>query len=102
MVGKIRQYYVKLTGERQAFISVAHDVWDGKMKQINGLTTFFIDPTDFCLYRIPLALTKPLGKSAMELSKTCMLGLEKFGIEIEDAFRSINDNCTTAKRAGRL
>ena len=47
---------------------VAQDVWDGKRKQINGLVIFFIDPEDCQIYRIPIALLKPGGKSGLELS----------------------------------
>ena len=102
LVCKIHDWYVKVTGERQQFIAVGQDVWDGFRKQINGLVIFFIDPTDFKVYRIPIALIKPHGKSSLELSSSCMLGLEKFGIEMLDLFRSVNDNCTVAKCAGRL
>lgn len=89
-------------GSRQAFITVGHDVWDGKRKQINGLSIFFVHPVSLEMYRIPVALTPPSGKTAIELCKTSMKGLERYEIEIDDLFRSLNDNCTTAKKAGRL
>lgn len=100
LLGKIRQFYVDRTGKRMAFIGVGHDVWDGKRKQINGITLFFIDPTDMVMYRIPIALLKPIGKSAIELSRTNMHGLERYGIDMDDLYRSVNDNCTTAVAAG--
>ena len=93
---------MKVIDKRRQFIAVGQDVWDGFRKQINGLVIFFIDPTDFKVYRIPIALIKLHGKSSLELSSSCMLGLEKFGIEMLDLFRSVNDNCTVAKYAGRL
>ena len=86
LVFKVRSLYAKIAGERQPFISVAQDVWDGKRKQINGLVIFFIDPEDCQIYRIPIALLKPGGKSALELCSSCMLGLDKYGIEIDDLF----------------
>ena len=73
------------------FISVAHDVWDGKRNKINGITIFFIHPVSLELYRIPIALTVPLGGTAIELCKTNMMGLSRFDIEVEDLFRSVND-----------
>jgi hypothetical protein len=31
-----------------------------------------------------------------------MLGLDRMGVEMEDLYRSVNDNCTTAVKAGKL
>ena len=42
LVAKVRQWYIKETGSVKPFITVAHDVWDGNHKQINGLSIFFI------------------------------------------------------------
>lgn len=86
----------------QAFIVVGHDVWDGKRKKINGLTIFFTDPETLETFRIPIALSPPIGETALELCETAMLGLERVGIEMEDIFRAVNDNCSTAVKAGRL
>ena len=87
---------------KQEFIVVAHDVWDGKRKQLNGVTVFFTDPRDLNTYRIPVALTPPDGKKSIDLCRTTWKGLTRFGIKSNDVVRAVNDNCTTAKRAGRL
>ena len=87
---------------RQRFISVAHDVWDGKRKQMNGLMVFFTNPESFFIFCIPVALTPPSGKTVIELCKACMCGLDGVGIEDEDSFRSIGDNCSTVVKAGKL
>jgi len=71
LVTKAREWYIKETGSVKPFITVAHDVWDGKRKQINGLSIFFFDPETLIFYRIPVALTPPFGKTAIEL---CELG----------------------------
>ena len=98
----VHQYYVVETGARQQFVCAAHDVWDDKRKQINGLTIFFMDPRIMTLYQIPIVVTPPLGKTAIKLSKTSMLGLERIGIEMDDMYCAVNNNCTTAARAGKL
>lgn len=102
-VKHVREWYIKHTGSRQPFLVVGYDdVWDGKRKKINGLTIFFIDPETLDMHRIPVALTKVDSETALALSKTCLHGLDRVGIEFEDLFRSVNDNCTTAIKTGRL
>ncbi len=77
--------------------------WLGwKEEKINGLTIFFIDPETLDMYRILLALTRPSGKSSLEICRTSMLGLDRMGVEFEDLFRAANDNCNIAVKAGRL
>ena len=102
LISGVRKWYIATTGSRQRFVGVGHDVWDGKRKQINGLTIFFADPETLDIYRIPVALAPPLGKTALALCESGMLGLDRVGVEFKDLFRSINDNCTTAVKAGQL
>ena len=102
LVAKAREWYIKETGSAKPFITVAHDVWDGKRKQINGLSIFFFDPETLIFYKIPVALTPPFGKTAIELCETCLAGLEPYNIRFCDLNKSVNDNCTTAVKAGRL
>jgi hypothetical protein len=102
LISDTRDWWVKRTGARQPFISVGHDVWDGKRMKINGLTIFFINPTTLEMYRIPIALTLPEGEKSIELYNTSMHGLQRYGIEMEDIYRSANDNCRTARKTGRL
>ena len=72
--------------------------------QINGLTIFFADPDTLHLYHIPVALTEPTGKTAIELCRTSMFGLDRVGMKVEDLFKSMNENCTctAAVKAVRL
>ena len=86
----------------QQFLSVAHDVWDGKRKQINRLTLFFTHPETLQVFRIPVVLTPPKGKSAMLLCQTNMMGLNRVGAIFEDLYRSINYNTTPAVATCRL
>ena len=102
LVSNVREWYIKETLSAKPFLTVAHDVWDGKRKQINGLSIFFIDPETLFLYKIPVALAPPLGKTALLLCETCLAGLEQYDIRFSDLNKSVNDNCTTAVKAGRL
>ena len=83
-------------------MSVGHDGWDGKRKQIFGVSIFFVHPETLKVYRIPVALAEPIGKNAKVLCDTTLLSLKRAGVEPEDIFRSVNDNCTTAICTGRL
>ena len=89
-------------GKRQQFVCVATDVWDGKSRKINGITIFFVNPFTMSVVSIPIALTPPLWETALSLCKTCMLGLDQVGLEMQDMFRAVNDNCATAIKAGNL
>jgi hypothetical protein len=89
-------------GAPQEFISAAQDVWDGKRKRILGLTIFLTDPNTFQTHAIPVALTPPVGEKAIDLCRECLTSLSRYGIQHTDLFRAVNDNCTTAKKAGRL
>ena len=77
-------------------------MWDGKRKKINGLTLFYTHPETLVTRRVPIALTHLTRGTAVELCDTCMCGLERVGTDFEVLFRSVNDNCGTAKRTGTL
>ena len=95
-------YSDHIQGQRQPFISFGHDVLDGKRKNINGLTIFYTHPKTLNARRVPIALTPPLGNSALCLSRDNLHGLQRAGVEFEDLYRSINDNCSVAKATGVL
>ena len=84
-----------------SYITIGYDVWDGKHKKINGLTLFYTHPETLVIRRVPIALTHPTGGTAVESCDTCMCGLERVGAEFEELFRCVNDNCGTAKKAGK-
>ena len=50
---------------------------------------------------MPIALTEPKGHTALELSKTSMLGLDRMGIAWEDIYRTVNDNCLTVRKTSK-
>eukprot|EP00957_Ditylum_brightwellii_P010117 764457-Ditylum_brightwellii.AAC.1 len=50
LVSKVRDWYIEKLGHRVGFINVAHDVWDGKCKKLNGLTIFFLHPETLEIY----------------------------------------------------
>ncbi len=101
-VKDIRQWYVDNTGARRPFICVCSDVWDAKKMKLNGVSIITTDPETLEVLRIPVALTQPLGETAVKLSATNLMGLERVGVEEGDLFASCNDNCPTAVLAGKI
>ena len=102
LIEETRDWYAERTGRRVRFISVSHDVWDGKRKKINGVSLFFVHPETLQVYRIPIGLAPPLGADSQKLFQTCKGALDRVNVEEEDIFRPVNDNCATAKKTGRL
>ena len=43
-IERSRHFYKDSTGKQQGFISVCHDLWDGKIRELLGLSITFIDP----------------------------------------------------------
>ena len=89
-------WYFKHTDSHKPLVSMAHDVWDGRRKQINGLAIFFLHPETLKMFSTPVASTPPTDRKAPELCSTRMMGLAWVGIELGDMFPAVNDNCTTA------
>ena len=58
-----RRFYKDSTGKQQGFISVCHDLWDSKFRELLGLSITFIDPISMELFLIPLGLITTKGKS---------------------------------------
>ena len=83
-------------------MSVGHDIWDGKRKKINDLSIFYTHPVTLVTRRVPIALAKVMGITAIEVSALSMRGLERAGVEFFDLFRAVNDNCAAAIATGRL
>ena len=55
-IKRSHRFYKDSTGKQQGFISVCHDLWDGKFRELLGLSITFIDPISMELFLIPLGL----------------------------------------------
>lgn len=99
----IRKWYIDKTGGQQPFITVASDVWDKSNKKILGMSIIYTNPITCETYYVPIALLPPsAGEKAIELGTDCLLGLERVGVTYKDIHRSVNDNCSTAVKTGRM
>ena len=69
-IKRSRCFYKDSTGKQQGFISVCHDLWEGKFRELSGgkfrellgLLITFIDPISMELFLIPLGLITAKGK----------------------------------------
>lgn len=103
LVENVKSAWMDSLGVSAPFISVASDAWDGKNKEIFGLSVFIVHPHTFEFSPIALALLK-LGasKTAIELSSRGMKGLERYGITRDLLYGSVTDNENTATKTGKL
>ena len=67
-----------------------------------GPANFFTDPRTMEMFRVDVALTHVVSKKAVALLESSLIGLDRYGITMADILRAVNDNCSTAKKTGRL
>ena len=44
LIDEIRKWCVDRTGKSSSFVTISHDIWDGKREKINSISLFFIHP----------------------------------------------------------
>ena len=59
-------------------------------------------PGTLTICRIPIYLAAPLGSASNLLLNTRKEGMDRVKVKDNGMFRSLNDNCSTATRTGRL
>ena len=101
-VSETRAYWEKWLGKRMAFINVAHDVWDSKMKDVLGVSVFFYNPVRHEFYSLPLGLTPVEDKKSDPTALQTMDLLRVAGIEEEDLYMPVNDTTNSAVKTGRV
>ena len=60
-----RRFYKDSTGKQQGFISVCHDLWDSRFRELLGLSITFINPISMELFLIPFGLITAKGKKPL-------------------------------------
>ena len=101
-VSGARNAYQVMLKKRVPFISVGHDIWDSKQKEVLGVTIFFYDPVTKDTFRIPLGLETCDNKAAEATVDQALDMLTAAGIEPEDIFKAANDTTNVALKVGRL
>jgi hypothetical protein len=62
-----RKYYIEQTGRQQPFLSVAHDGWDSKRKDILGVSIHFILPIHWIPISFPIGLKVLKSKTSINM-----------------------------------
>ena len=89
-------------GKMLALSPLVITFWGRKRKKINSLSLLFIHPETLQICCIPVVILPPLGHDSNLLFQTCKDGVDRVNVEEKDIFRLVNDNCSTAKRTGRI
>jgi hypothetical protein len=101
-VYQARGAYHQLLKKRVPFVSVGHDIWDSKQKEVLGVTIFFYDPICKENFRIPHGLETCSDKKADATVEQAMDLLLLAGVEPADVFKAANDTTNTALKVCRM
>ena len=97
----VRSEYELLCGKTIPFATVCHDIWQGKKKDILGVSLMFADPRNCKMYQIPIGLVQTKGHSALQVSEVTLNLMSSFGFSQADLSASVNDNTNSAVLAGK-
>lgn len=65
-ISSAREYYVEETGKHIPFLSVGHDGWDSKRRDILGVTVHFVHPIHWVTIALPIGLKYNESKKSEE------------------------------------
>jgi hypothetical protein len=96
------QWYLHYTGAPTRFISICHDLWDGKRRNLLGISIMFISPCTMTPMKVSVGLVECKDKKAIDVSAKTLDVLGRYGIVQSDLYRPVNDTTNSAKKAGQL
>jgi hypothetical protein len=102
IVERSRIWYAKNTGQSIPFMTILHDLCDGRLREVIGLTETFIDPVDTSFYLVPVALFKATSKVAREVAQQSLHLCSRFHTYQTDFHSPMNDTTNSALCAGHL
>ena len=97
----VREYYVRRCGKAIPFATICHDIWQGKKKDILGVSLMFADPRNCVMYQIPIGLVQTKGHNAQQVAEVTHNLMLSFGFSQADLSASVNDNTNSAVLAGK-
>lgn len=97
-----RYWFRQKTGKDHPFVSICHDIWDGKCQELLGICITFTYPISYKIFKVSLGLCSTKGKGAETVAAETIRILHKFGIYQTDLYRPVNDTTNSALKAGRL
>ena len=97
-----RDFFKSKANKHVPFVSVGHDVWDSKKKDVLGVTVFFYNPVRDLYVIAPIGLAQVTSKGAVDTAAATLEILNRAGLEKPDLYRAVNDNAGTAKATSRF
>ncbi|KAL7558739.1 hypothetical protein ACA910_010895 [Epithemia clementina (nom. ined.)] len=101
LMSRVRSHYATLCGKSIPFATIAHDVWNGKKKDILGITVMFCDPRNCLLHQIPIGMVKVSGHTAAQVSAITKQIITTYGMDSSDLSAAVNDNTNSAVLASK-
>ena len=102
IVGTVRRWFLENSGSHRPFLSICHDIWDGKRRELLGISLLFIHPHTFDHFKLSAGLVHIKGKRAVEVAQETLRVLSRIGVTQADLYRPVNDTTNSALLAGRL
>ena len=104
IISNTRSYIMSTVGANESvpFLNVLHDAWDSKEYNIMGVSVQFVDFESGSVLTLAVGLQRSTSKKAQESADHIERMLFRYGITLNDVFRSVNDTATTAKCTGNL
>jgi len=97
-----RDHLTKILKKKTPFVTVAHDIWDSKKKEVLGVTVFFCCPPKKLRLKVPIGLTVVDDKTSSKTAELTMKMLNACGINAEDLYKAANDTTNSALKVGRI
>lgn len=67
-ISSAREFYVEATGKHIPFLSVGHDGWDSKRRDILGVTIHLVHPVNWVTIALPIGLKYDESKKAEDMA----------------------------------
>jgi len=97
-----REHLAMILKKKTPFVTVAHDTWDSKKKEVLGVTVFFCCPPKKLRLKVPIGLAVVDDKTSDKTAELTMKMLNACGIHAEDLCKAANDTTNSALKVGRL
>ena len=97
-----REHLKTILKKKTPFVTVAHDIWDSKKKEVLGVTVFFLCPPKKLRLKVPIGLSVVDDKRSEQTAELTMKMLNACGIYAEDLYKAANDTTNSALKVGRL
>ena len=101
-IHSVQLWFQHHTPSAQKFISLCQDLWDGKRRELLGISLMFIHPATMAFFKVSAGLVHSSGKKSDQICADTEAILSLYNISKRDLYRPVNDTTNAALKAGRL